>query len=293
MLTVYRDASVRRNGCLDAGEVAVHGDQLVADGQMAALEEVLHLHPVLGLRLRVDNLAGMTGWNRPHLQEGVDQACRALVDAVLVPAVYLLDERTVQLHEARIQRVSLLEAFETPVDTPFIVEHIAGARPELRQRVRFGRRGDTEHLRQTLPLTPLFFDCVFADDEPLLDEPLSRRLRLLHAVAPPAPSQAASAGEREADPELEALAGSIDWLAAADNYVELRIGGRVTMRRMTMRQAERSLAGRGFVRIHRRYLVNRNRIVEVRGNGDKSVRLSCGVELPVGGRYAANLPSTS
>ena len=106
-------------------------------------------------------------------------------------------------------------------------------------------------------------------------------------------AQAASAGEREADPELEALAGSIDWLAAADNYVELRIGGRVTMRRMTMRQAERSLAGRGFVRIHRRYLVNRNRIVEVRGNGDRSVRLSCGVELPVGGRYAANLPSTS
>lgn len=103
-------------------------------------------------------------------------------------------------------------------------------------------------------------------------------------------AQAASVGEPEADPELEALAESIDWLAAADNYVELRVGGRVTMRRMTMQQAERSLAGRGFIRIHRRYLVNRERIIEVRGNGDKFVRMSGGVELPVGGRYAANLP---
>jgi DNA ligase-1 len=49
---------------------------------------------------------------------------------------------------------------------------------------RFGRRKDDEALRYELPLTPLFFDVVLADGAPVLDEPLSRRLDLLHAVVP-------------------------------------------------------------------------------------------------------------
>ena len=91
------------------------------------------------------------------------------------------------------------------------------------------------------------------------------------------------------DINLSALAPTIDWVSAADNYVELHIGGRVTMRRMTMAEAEQALAGRGFVRIHRRYLVNRERISAVRGNGEKVVRLADGAELPVGKRFATNL----
>lgn len=93
----------------------------------------------------------------------------------------------------------------------------------------------------------------------------------------------------EADQSLAELASSIDWLAAADNYVELHIGGRVVMRRMTMRQAEKALGDSGFVRIHRRYLVNRKRIAAVLGNGSKRVRMPGGTELPVGTRYGANL----
>jgi hypothetical protein len=100
---------------------------------------------------------------------------------------------------------------------------------------------------------------------------------------------AATVEADQADESLAAMAGSIDWIAAADNYVELHIRGRVNMRRMTMREAEKALAGRGFVRIHRRYLVNGRRIEAVTGNGDQIVRLSSGAELPVGRRYAANL----
>lgn len=85
------------------------------------------------------------------------------------------------------------------------------------------------------------------------------------------------------------LAEAIDYVAAADNYVELHSGGHVTMRRMTLADAERTLRKRGFVRIHRRYIVNGNRIESVRGNGEKSVRLADGSELPVGRRYATNL----
>ena len=49
---------------------------------------------------------------------------------------------------------------------------------------RFGRRKDDQALREELPLTPLFFDCLYAEGEPTLDEPLSRRLDVLHAIVP-------------------------------------------------------------------------------------------------------------
>jgi hypothetical protein len=98
-----------------------------------------------------------------------------------------------------------------------------------------------------------------------------------------------AAAAKEPDLTLTSLAPTIDWVSAADNYVELHIGGRVTMRRMTLAEAEQALAGRGFVRIHRRYLVNRGKIAAIRGNGEKVVRLADGAELPVGKRFATNL----
>ena len=85
---------------------------------------------------------------------------------------------------------------------------------------------------------------------------------------------------------LSQLAAAIDWVAAADNYIELHIGGRTTLRRMTMADATRALGRKGFVQIHRRYLVNRSRIADV---GERSVRLTSGLELPIGGAFAANL----
>lgn len=95
----------------------------------------------------------------------------------------------------------------------------------------------------------------------------------------------------EANESLVSLGNAIDWVAAADNYVELHMGNRIVMRRTTLNEAERALAGLGFVRIHRRYLVNRRRVTAVSGNGDRMVRLTDGAELPVGRRYAANLGS--
>jgi DNA-binding LytR/AlgR family response regulator len=92
---------------------------------------------------------------------------------------------------------------------------------------------------------------------------------------------------------LSSLAEAIDYVAAADNYVELHSGGRVTMRRMTLADAERALAGQGFVRIQRRYRIYRSRIAAVTGNGDKMVRLDGGAELPVGRRFAPNLDASA
>ena len=38
---------------------------------------------------------------------------------------------------------------------------------------RFGRKLDVERLRRTLPITPMFFDALYLDGPPLLDEPLA------------------------------------------------------------------------------------------------------------------------
>jgi DNA ligase-1 len=40
---------------------------------------------------------------------------------------------------------------------------------------RFGRKLEDEALRGELPITPVFFDVLYLDGEPLIDEPLARR----------------------------------------------------------------------------------------------------------------------
>ena len=37
---------------------------------------------------------------------------------------------------------------------------------------RFGRKLDVERLREELPITPFFFDALYLDGDPLVDEPL-------------------------------------------------------------------------------------------------------------------------
>ena len=86
--------------------------------------------------------------------------------------------------------------------------------------------------------------------------------------------------------ELGALANAVDWVEAADNYIEVHSAGKVSLRRMTMRDAANALERHGFVRIHRRYLVNKSRIV---GVDERSVRLNDGRELPVGTAFASNV----
>ncbi len=44
---------------------------------------------------------------------------------------------------------------------------------------RFGRKLDVDRLKETLPITPMFFDALYLDGQPLVDEPLGRRVMLL------------------------------------------------------------------------------------------------------------------
>jgi DNA ligase-1 len=49
---------------------------------------------------------------------------------------------------------------------------------------RFGRRLNVDEMRQTLPLSPFFFDLLYLDGNSLLDEPQSRRFGALAGLAP-------------------------------------------------------------------------------------------------------------
>jgi ATP-dependent DNA ligase I len=48
---------------------------------------------------------------------------------------------------------------------------------------RFGRRLDVDRLRQELPLTPFFFDCLYLDGTPLVSEPQRMRFGALQSFA--------------------------------------------------------------------------------------------------------------
>ena len=45
---------------------------------------------------------------------------------------------------------------------------------------RFGRKLDVERSRAELPITPVFFDALYLDGSPLVDEPLSRRIDVVN-----------------------------------------------------------------------------------------------------------------
>ncbi|MET0212866.1 MAG: ATP-dependent DNA ligase [Vicinamibacterales bacterium] len=51
---------------------------------------------------------------------------------------------------------------------------------------RFGRKLDVDRLRGEIPLTPFFFDCLYADGASLIDLPQAERFRTLAAIAPSA-----------------------------------------------------------------------------------------------------------
>ena len=49
---------------------------------------------------------------------------------------------------------------------------------------RFGRKLDLDRMRAELPLTPYWFDLLYLDGEPIIDEPQARRFSALSALAP-------------------------------------------------------------------------------------------------------------
>jgi two-component system LytT family response regulator len=69
---------------------------------------------------------------------------------------------------------------------------------------------------------------------------------------------------RERGRTVLVAAADVDWLEAADDYVEIHAGGAVHMIRERLSQLERRLDPARFVRVHRSAIVNLERVRELR-----------------------------
>ena len=126
-----------------------------------------------------------------------------------------------------------------------------------------------------------------------------RRARSHHELAT-ARLHAALADFRRDAPSRLAIRGSeavvfvpideIDWIEAADYYVEIHAGGRSYLHRETLQRLQTLLDER-FVRIHRSRLVNRDRVAEIRWEprGEMVVVTTSGVSLKVSRSCRAKL----
>jgi two-component system LytT family response regulator len=76
-------------------------------------------------------------------------------------------------------------------------------------------------------------------------------------------------------------AQDIDWIEAADYYATLHVGGATHLVRQTLAELETSLEPRRFVRVHRRAIVNLDRVREVHPlfRGDCTLVLADGTQV--------------
>jgi two-component system LytT family response regulator len=83
----------------------------------------------------------------------------------------------------------------------------------------------------------------------------------------------------------------IDWIGAADNYVELHCGGDCHLVRCSMAEIESALDPDDFVRIHRSVIVNANRVKEVRAGaaGEYTIVTHRGERLESSRGFADNV----
>jgi two-component system LytT family response regulator len=102
---------------------------------------------------------------------------------------------------------------------------------------------------------------------------------LAHRSAPAWPSRLAV---KDGDRTVLVDVADIDWIEAADYYVELHVRGQSLLHRETMQNLEARLDPEQFVRVHRSAIVNQRRIKELRRDGrELLLRLDGGTEIRV------------
>ena len=85
--------------------------------------------------------------------------------------------------------------------------------------------------------------------------------------------------------------GEIDWIEAAENYVQLHCGKTVHLLHVPMNTLEKSLDSETFLRIHRSTIVNAGRIKDLQPgvHGEYVLTLRSGVRLQSGRTYQEKL----
>lgn len=80
-------------------------------------------------------------------------------------------------------------------------------------------------------------------------------------------------------------AAEIDWIEAADNYVNIHSGTHEYLMRESMNEIERRLDPAQFIRVHRCVIVNTDRVREIHpalpGDSSSSIILRDGTTVPL------------
>jgi two-component system LytT family response regulator len=88
-------------------------------------------------------------------------------------------------------------------------------------------------------------------------------------------------------------AGEVLMISAEDNYIRVRAEGRDYLQRSTLTAAERALGSSGFLRVHRRFLVNMARLREIAPLDQRRLTLTLcdGSVAPVSRRFKERVKS--
>ena len=85
-------------------------------------------------------------------------------------------------------------------------------------------------------------------------------------------------------PRVHVIAASaLDWVEAQDDYISLNSGGKAYLKQQTLTDLEKKLDSARFVRIHRSYLLNLDRLsrIDTESGEPKAVLLEDGTRLPL------------
>lgn len=122
------------------------------------------------------------------------------------------------------------------------------------------------------------------------DEASRQILSLLETIASP-PRSLKRLAVRSAGKTVFVDVEEIDWIEAAENYVQLHAGRAEHLLHVTMNTLEKSLDPELFLRIHRSVIVNVRRIKELQPfmHGEYVITLANGVRLQSGRMYNEKL----
>src|SRR5262245_8478992 len=179
-----------RRAAMLAGDLAVVARAAIVEGDAALSAFALQLFKPV----------------QPMLADSAADVSGALADLGEASLEYKLDGARIQVHKADddvrvysrnlrdvtvavpeiVSVVRALRAREIVLDGEAIVMRRNGS-PEPFQVTmrRFGRKLDVDGLRESLPITPFFFDVLYRDGQPVIDEPLSRRIASLNEIVAP------------------------------------------------------------------------------------------------------------
>lgn len=113
------------------------------------------------------------------------------------------------------------------------------------------------------------------------------------AAAPGAAARAAKLSVRVGNRIILVAPADIDWIEAAGDYTQLHVGPKTWLSSDSMTALDGKLAPLGFVRIHRSFIVNVERVAELRtlDDGEYTVVLRDGATLKLSRSYRGSLPA--